>query len=288
MNRGTEASMKKQWLAVVVALLVLGTAGVAQQTSADKRKPAAGRVSLDRSRVVDATAAEAQQPEPAAAPALPAKETPVPSLNERSEAMPANTANVLPIGTTLRMKLETPLSTSMNKAGDIFSGKVTEAVMVDGHVLIPSGSTVEGRVIHVSESRRIRGVPVIQILPETVMLPGGERYNLNAVVVDTTIPKQINVDEEGRMKSRSHTGKDLRDLAIGGGGGAIVGTVLVHTVRGALIGAGVGMGVEAVLFLMRKHSQDIPAGTDLFLELSRPLTVTAGNATLAASNSGGK
>src|SRR5579863_2287981 len=51
----------------------------------------------------------------------------------------------LPAGTALKVKLETTLTTANNKAGDPFSGRVTEPVVVDGKTVVPIGTTVEGR-----------------------------------------------------------------------------------------------------------------------------------------------
>ena len=59
--------------------------------------------------------------------------------------------------------------------------------MVNGSTLIPVGATVEGRVTKVSEPRRISGKPTLGILPEAVILPGGERYYLDATLADTNI-----------------------------------------------------------------------------------------------------
>jgi hypothetical protein len=50
----------------------------------------------------------------------------------------------LPTGTAVKMKLETTLATFSSKAGDPFSARVTEPVVVDGKTVIPIGATVEG------------------------------------------------------------------------------------------------------------------------------------------------
>ena len=72
------------------------------------------------------------------------------------------------------------MSTFSSKEGDAFSGRVVDAVMLDGKTVIPAGATVQGRVTKVNDPRRIAGKPTIGILPESVVLPTGERYMLNA------------------------------------------------------------------------------------------------------------
>ena len=93
----------------------------------------------------------------------------------------AQTNISLPTGTAFKVKLENTLATFSSKEGDPFSGRVTEAVMLDGKTVIPVGATVQGRVTKVNEPRRIAGKPTIGIFPEAVILPNGERYMLNAV-----------------------------------------------------------------------------------------------------------
>ena len=94
----------------------------------------------------------------------------------------AQTGISLPAGTAVKVKLENALTTFSNKSGDPFSGRVTEAVMLDGKPVIPIGATVQGRVTKVNEPRRIAGKPTIGIFPEAVVLPTGERYMLLSLI----------------------------------------------------------------------------------------------------------
>src|SRR5207245_3242203 len=92
-------------------------------------------------------------------------------------------AQTLPAGTALKVKLENNLTTFSNKAGDPFSGRVTEAVTVGGKTVIPIGTRVQGRVTKITEPRRIAGRPTIGMFTETIVLPNGERYCMRGAVV---------------------------------------------------------------------------------------------------------
>src|SRR5438128_6461212 len=81
----------------------------------------------------------------------------------------AQTNLALPAGTALKVKLENTLATFSNKSGDPFSGRVTEAVVIDGKTVIPIGTTVQGRITKITEPRRIAGKPTIGIFPENVV-----------------------------------------------------------------------------------------------------------------------
>jgi hypothetical protein len=180
----------------------------------------------------------------------------------------------LPAGTTVKVKLENALTTFASKSGDPFSGRVTEAVMLDGKPAIPVGATVQGRVTKTSEPRRIAGKPTIAIFPETVVLPNGERYMLNATLVDTSLHNGTDVNDEGQFKGKGHDGKDMIEIGMGTGGGMLVGG-LIGGGKGVLIGGAVGATATVVHWLGKKNSAMLPAGTELVMELSRPLAMTA-------------
>jgi len=180
----------------------------------------------------------------------------------------------LPAGTALKVKLETTLTTFSNKAGDPFSGRVTEAVMVDGKPVLPIGTTVQGRVIKASEPRRISGKPTIDILPETVVLPTGERYTLNATLVDTNYGRGTDVNEEGQFKGPGHETRDMAEIGAGTGGGMLAGG-LIGGGKGVIIGGLVGATATVTHWLSKRNSAMLPAGTELTMELSRPMALSA-------------
>jgi|SRR5437868_693130 len=186
----------------------------------------------------------------------------------------AQTNLSLPVGTAVKMKLENTLATFTSKSGDPFSGRVTEAVVMDGKTVIPIGATVQGRVTKVNEPRRIAGKPTIGILPETVVLPNGERYALSASLVDSSLRSGTDVNEEGQFKGAGHNGKDLTEVGLGTGGGMLIGG-LAGGGKGVLIGGAIGATATAVHWLSKHRSAMLPAGTELVMELSRPMTMSS-------------
>ncbi len=180
----------------------------------------------------------------------------------------------LPTGTAVKMKLETTLATFSSKAGDPFSARVTEPVVIDGKTVIPIGATVEGRVTKAAEPRRIAGKPTIAIFPENLILPNGDRLVLNASLVDTNAHHGTDVNTEGQFKGAGYDGKDLTDIGVGTGGGMLIGG-LADGGKGLLIGGAVGATVTVAHWLGKHRSAMLPAGTELVMELSRPLTMTS-------------
>jgi hypothetical protein len=179
----------------------------------------------------------------------------------------------LPTGTAVKMKLETTLATFSSKAGDPFSARVTEPVVMDGKTVIPIGTTVEGRVTKTNEPRRIAGKPTIAIFPETLVLPNGDKFMLNATLVDTNARHGTDVNQEGQFKGDGIDGKDLTEIGLGTGGGMLIGG-LADGGKGFLIGGAIGATVTVTHWLGKHRSAMLPAGTELVMELSRPMRMT--------------
>jgi hypothetical protein len=191
----------------------------------------------------------------------------------------------VPAGTALMVRLETTLATFSNKPGDPFRGSITQPVVVNGQTVLPAGTVVEGRVTKVSEPRRISGRPTIGILPEAVILPTGERLYLDATLTDTSIPG-TDVNSEGQFKGSGHDRNDQLEVGGGAAGGMLVGGLAGGPV-GVLVGGAVGAGATTTHWLVRHHSAILPAGTQLTLELNRPLTMTNATTAQTPATSGG-
>ena len=108
-------------------------------------------------------------------------------------------------------------------------------------------------------------------------MPNGDRYPLSAVVVDTDARPDIDVNDEGKIKGRGHDSGDWKETGIMAGAGAIGGGVIAGG-PGALIGAGAGATASAVHWLIKTRSAEVPAGAEIILELSRPMSLSYSSA----------
>ena len=194
----------------------------------------------------------------------------------------AQTTPAVPSGTALMVKLQTTLATFSNKVGDPFQARLDQPLVVKGETLLPAGTTVEGRVTKISEPRRIAGKPTLGILPEAIILPTGERYFLDATLVDTNLGSGTDVNEEGQFKGSGHDRRDQLEVGGGAAGGMLIGG-LVAGPPGILVGGAVGAGSTTAHWLTKHHSAVLPAGTELTLELNRPLSMTPVTPAVAAS-----
>jgi hypothetical protein len=187
---------------------------------------------------------------------------------------PATSDNsALPVGTAIRMRLETRLSSSTNQRGDSFGGRVVEAVMLNGKTIIPVGSGLEGDVIRAESPRRIKGVPTLDLMPKVVTLPDGQKYAINASLVDTNAPG-VTVNDEGQVKGEGHDRADLVETGVGTAVGLGIGAK-VGGFKGAMIGGGIGAGATVVHWLTKSKSTDLVPGTEIIIELNRPMQISA-------------
>lgn len=248
-------NLKQLGSLVICATIMLAPAALVAQTRIDLReqKPSAAK------RVLATTA-------PAAVAAENQNEEALPAVVERS--LPN-----LPTGTVVKMKLETALSTSTNKAGDQFAGRVTEDVAYQGKTVIPVGSSIHGRVVRVSEPRRYKGLPTLELHPEEVTLPQGDKYTLTAIVADTSRGSKTSVDDEGRIKGQGMNGRDKLEIAAGAGVGAGMGALIGRSGTGTLVGAAVGGGAAVIYWLSKRKSASLAPGTEIIMELSRPMAM---------------
>jgi hypothetical protein len=168
------------------------------------------------------------------------------------DVIPA-TANVLPVGTTLEVELDQPISVTETRVGDRFTAHVTKPVVAqNGAIVVPAGAIVEGRVTGIEPSRDPTRHALVRLDFESLRV-GDRRYPFNASVERTALPGRSNED----LLKKAGAG-----AAIGGALGAVIGRDIKDIVVGGAIGAAAGslisLGTQAA-------DARLPAGTRLTL-----------------------
>ena len=182
--------------------------------------------------------------------------------------------NEVPEGALLKIKLNDEISTATTVAGSEFTGSITEAVEREGHVIIPVGAVLKGRVTQIRSGKRIGGQASIHLEPETVTLPDGTHYVVHAQVIDTDDFVNKKIDHEGTIVHRDHVKSTLAAMGLATGGAASAGAVLGGGV-GAVVGAGVGVGVSTVVWLKQDHQTSLPKESTIVFSLRVPMIMTA-------------
>lgn len=178
-------------------------------------------------------------------------------------------------GTLIRIKLIDEVSSSFSERGEPFRSRVATDVLQDGQVVIPAGSEIDGRVAEVSQGK-FGGHGSILLVPETVILDNGSRYELHAVV-NATPGSNLKVGSEGVITPGSRLKKDGYEYAGVAGGGMITGAILGGP-AGLLAGGLIGAGVVTTHLLVSHPQANLDAGSYLMLTLTQQVQlVRTGN-----------
>jgi hypothetical protein len=280
----------------LAAVLLAATPLLAQQTgvshppdsAVEDSSPVAPAASAPV-RVVDApvlvvpSAASSVPALPASAPTAPLDESPAVTLQHHDLARfdpdgkvvgddVVVNPNAIAAGTMLRAKLETEIQTATTQPGTPFRAQITEPLMHEGRVVVPSGAVLEGRVTDVRGGRRLHGPALIHLQAQTIVLPDGSRMPIHASVIDTDKFGDTRIDSEGNIVRKDHAKQTLAEFSLAAGGTAAAGG-LIAGVPGALVGAGIGAGVGTVMWLKADRQTQLPPDTLLVLALDAPLPI---------------
>ncbi|MBU2540736.1 MAG: hypothetical protein KJ593_02440 [Candidatus Omnitrophica bacterium] len=165
--------------------------------------------------------------------------------------------------TSLRVILQTPLSSNTNERGDQFTTYLAQALVFKEKAILPKDTQIRGLVKRVKKYEKLGDRASLFLLFDQIVFSDGIRIPLVA---------SLNTEEGDRVIKIK--GKALKDTTIIGGS-ALVGTVVGRKTlgkdgakKGLIVGAGLGTG--AVLLSNMKEIK-LPAGTELVIKLDELL-----------------
>jgi type IV secretion system protein VirB10 len=202
----------------------------------------------------------------------PAAEQPTPEQPALTQRPNASDAVVIPAGTKVPLVMKHAITTKSARAGDGVYLETMQPVVLDGRILIPEGSYVQGKLVHVKRPGKVKGRGELMMHLTTLVMPQGYMVQLPGAVDSVAGSETGRVkDEEGTVQNEGQKGRDAATVATTTGTGTLIG-LGTHGGKGAGIGAGAGaaVGVLAVL-LTRGNELRIEAGTMVEMELKRDL-----------------
>src|SRR3990172_307311 len=158
---------------------------------------------------------------------IPAEPMPYPRTEPQAPPRPEMLTATLPSGSVLTVRLLDTLNTDRNQAGDSFRASLEEPIVSDGNVVVPRGTTVEGRLVDAQQAGRVKGVAEMTLELSQLRLPGGE-----TVVLETG-----SIRREGETSA----GEDAAKVGAGAAVGAVIGAIGGGG-KGAAVGAATGAG----------------------------------------------
>lgn len=216
--------------------------------------------------------APAEQPRAQTPTPTPRQQTPAPTPRPRQQTPAAQPTPdpgpqyrdvTVPGGSTMAVTLNQELSTRTSQVGDVFTTTVASPVMVDGHVAIPAGSQIRGRVTAVQKSGKPGEAAVLKVAFDEVTVDG-DTYPVALTVAEAT----------PTSKSRSSTGEKAGKIGIGALAGAVIGQVIGGDTKSTVIGAAVGAAAGSAIVLGSGDSDAVLAeGSPMTLTVDAPLTV---------------
>ena len=208
-----------------------------------------------------------------------------PRLKQRSEIVAGSrkersTAAVLtvPAGTKIPLQLRQPISTKGAKVGDPIYAQTTFPVVVEGNIVIPAGTWVQGLVDEVKRAGRIKGTAEMQFHLTNLIYANGYMVDIAAAIDQVPGDTGTNLKEPGTIKHDSEKGKDLERVgqgaATGGQIGALAGAATRPSIRGFGVGGLTGIAAGTLIALMARGSDvTFPVGTAVEIALTRAMAV---------------
>lgn len=184
----------------------------------------------------------------AAAPAPPA----APSATRTAASQPAVT---VPAGTMITVRMIDPIDADITGAGERFRASIDDPISVDGRIVVPRHADASVQVMRVEQGGAVRGRDEVALKLYDVTV-NGRVYEI--------------ATNYAEVQGKGKTGKTVRNTAIGGLGGAVIGGILGGG-KGAAIGAGAGAGTGVAVAAARGTKLRIPSESRLGFVLRAPL-----------------
>ncbi len=190
-------------------------------------------------------------------------------------------SNQLMQGTQLRLVLLNGLSTSVAHDGDPFVASVAEPVYLGGQLILPAGAIVHGQVGNIIKSKRLplfRGQAAMQLTFHSIEVDHREipvQMSILAIQDSSTKNdgrkrKDIKVDEGAVVQAKPDIKGDVVTLGLGTGGGAVVGAIFSHVVRGTVIGL---VGGTAYVMVKKGKEVELPTQTTIMVRMDNTVTL---------------
>lgn len=176
-------------------------------------------------------------------------------------------------GTVMRARMNTTISSKSAAVGNTFTSTVTEPVYSStGVVVIPTGSTLTGRVTNVKKASNGGNPGQIDVSFVSVKLPNGRVRSINGSLTELESGKTKS-DNEGTASADKM--KHRKVIFVGGGaaGGAVLGSMIgggKATAIGAIIGAGAGFLGDR---FTKGSEAEVKSGTEFSVHLNQAIAM---------------
>jgi len=169
---------------------------------------------------------------------------------------------IVPVGTTLKIRLNDTLSSKESRAGDKFTATVMDPVRFNE-------ATLHGHVRSIVKSGKVKGKTTMNLSFDSIELREGERGVLHGYVTRVYGSESGRTDEEGGVESDSRGKQTVKRTGVGATAGAILGGIMgggKGAAIGLILGGAAGAGSLAV-----KGSKELrlESGTEMLIHVTK-------------------
>ncbi len=180
---------------------------------------------------------------------------------------PAPSQLIIPAGTWIKIRVDQPLSSDRNNAGDSFSATLAQPLIADGFVVARRGQTLEGRVSEAIKAGRSKGTSRLGIELTQMGLVDGRQMPLRTELME--------------YSGGTSVGRDLAAAGTATGTGAAIGAVAGGGV-GAAIGAAVGAAASGIgVLTTRGRATEVYPEAEVTFRTMAPITISTDRAAQA-------
>ena len=190
----------------------------------------------------------------------------IPALSQRLATVP--------VGSIIPLRMDTHLSSDSSRVGDRFTATVFDDVVINGRVIVPEGTKVEGHVSGVSPMVRGTRSGAIAIAFDRIIFPEGNSASVEGTLTALNEEERQQIERNFSNEDRVDSGSRARQSVVflGTGSGTVIGAVPTDN-RGAASANGV-LGALSVL-LGRGDRAEVSPGTQFAMLVERSFTVNS-------------
>lgn len=182
----------------------------------------------------------------------------------------------IPSGTVLKLQMDRTITSKNATVGDTFTTTVFESCVVNGITVVPAGSQVEGRITQVTRAERNKA-GTIAVEFERIIFASGGSVPIRGELTSLDPKEKRQIDNEGNVKGKSTTKRNVIFIGGGAGVGAAIGAIAGGG-KGAGIGAGVGAAAGILGALLAKGNEaEVKTGQKFGIELTQEARVNGGD-----------
>ena len=183
-------------------------------------------------------------------------------------------------GTQIHLTLLNGLSTSVARDGDPFTAIVADPVFYNGQLVLPAGTKIHGQVGTIARPKHfaiVRGQASMSLTFRSIEIESRifpAQMSIveisNGGVEQGKARKDIRTVEGVVVEEKRDIKGTVEDVALGTGGGSIVGAVFSHVIRGTVFGL-----VGSTAWVVQKKGKDVelPAQTQLTVRMDSNISV---------------